>query len=449
MFAEEQKNPSLTAEEARAIARDAFVFGLPLVYIGVQAEQQTGVAKPEGVRAPFNQFVHYRTFPDAKHNAIVGMNVDTLYSLANLDLSAEPIVLSIPEMGDRFWLMQIIDAWNDVPAAPGARTYGGRGGNFALTGPNWKGTLPAGLTEIHSDTSLTMIGGRTYTTGKDDYAAVHKLQDQYALTPLSKWGSAHTPPVSVPVKAGVDATTPVPKQVFGMSAETFFSRFNSLLIDNPPRPVDEPVVVRMAKIGIAPGVSFSMDAFAPDVRAAIESGIKDGQRAIEDGHAKMGEVVNGWQLARDLGKYGIKYAYRATWTYFAVGGNLVEDAFYPTTQVDSTGNRLTGEHRYELRFKKDEIPPVDAFWSLTMYNADSYLVDNPLNRYALSGRDPMQYGADGSLTIYIQNESPGSDKETNWLPAPRDAIFLALRLYRPRQAVIDGSWNPPAAMKVD
>ena len=435
--------------EAKAIAEEAYVFGLPLVYISVQADSLTNVPRPEGARAPFNQFAHYREFPDATNNPIVGMNVDTLYSIAHLDLSAEPIVLSVPEMGDRYWIMQILDAWNDVPAAPGARTVGAKGGNFALVGPNWSGPIPEDLTVIRSDTSLTMIGGRTYTSGRDDYATVHKLQDQYTLTPLSKWGRNYTPPASVSVKAGVDAKTPTPEQVFAMPAETYFARLNALLVDNPARAEDAPVLARIAKIGVAPGASFSMDGLSAEVRKAIEEGVLAGQQEIRGWHAKMGEKVNGWQLARDLGHYGTKYAYRAAWTFYAVSGNLVEDAFYPTTSEDSAGRPLTGANKYRLHFTKEELPPVDAFWSLTMYDADSYLVPNPIDRYSRGGRDQLKYDEDGSLTLYIQHESPGADKEANWLPAPEGPMFLALRLYVPKQAVADGTWNPPAVEKVE
>jgi len=439
----------LSAAEAKTTAQDAFVFGMPLVYIAAQADQLSHVTKPEGAHAPFNQFAHYREFPDAKNNPIVGMNVDTLYSIAYLDLSAEPIVLSIPEVGDRFWLMQIIDGWNDVPAAPGARTSGPKGGNFALIGPNWTGKLPEGLTEVRSDTSLTMIGGRTYTSGKDDYDAVHKLQDQYRLVPLSKWGTDYAPPASVPLKEGVDVKTPTPEYVFGLSAENFFTKLNALLVDNPARPDDKPMMDRIAKLGIAPGAKFSMDNFSPETRKAIEEGVIAGHEEVLAWRAKMGEKVDGWQLARDLGRYGTKYPYRAAWTYFGVGGNLVEDAFYPTTQVDSDGNTLTGDHKYELHFSKDKIPPVDAFWSLTMYDDKSYLVDNPLNRYSRSGRDKMTFGEDGSLTLYIQHDNPGPEKEANWLPAPKGPIFLALRLYSPKKSVADGAWTPPAVKKVE
>ncbi|HKE84687.1 MAG TPA: DUF1254 domain-containing protein [Vicinamibacterales bacterium] len=443
----------VTAAEAKSIAQDGYVFGLPVVYIALQADVQTNVPKPEGGRAPFNQFDHHREFPDAKNNKIVGMNVDTLYSLANLDLTAEPVVLVVPPMaGKRWWIMQIIDAWNDVPAAPGSRTHDGKGGDFAIVGPNFKGEIPAGLEVIHCDTSICALGGRTYTAGPRDYAAVHKIQDQYQLIPLSQWkgqGTRYTPPAEVPVKPGVDASASVPAQVFKMSAEEYFGRLCDLLVNNPAREADAPIMERLAKLGIKPGATFKMDAFDADTRKAIEEGVAAGQQEIRDGESQMGEMVNGWQIARDLGRYGTRYAYRATWTFFGVGGNVVEDALYPFGLVDADGKKFDGANKYVLHLTKDEIPPVDAFWSLTLYDKDSYLVDNPLNRYALGDRSNLKFGPDGSLTLYIQSESPGKDKERNWLPAPKQGTFkLALRLYIPKQQVADGTWKPPAVQRV-
>jgi len=443
----------LTPAEAKAIARDGYIFGMPLVYIGIQADVQTNVSKPEGMQAPSNQFVNYREFPDAKNNNIVGMNVDTLYSLANVDLRAEPVVLVVPPMqGKRWWIMQVLDGWNDVPAAPGFRTHGDKGGKFALVGPNFKGTLPAGLEPIHVDTSLAVIGGRTYTGGKADYDAVHAIQNQYRLIPLSQWTSAganYTPPTSVPVKPGVDAKTPVPVQVSKMSADQFFGTLAELLPDNPARPADAPVMARLARIGVKPGATFSTANLDADTRKAIDDGMAEARQAVRAEEAKMGEMINGWQVARDLGRYKTRYLYRAAWTFFGVGGNLVEDAVYPLTLVDSEKKPLNGANKYVLHFSKNQIPPVDAFWSITMYDKDSYLVDNPIGRYALGDRSNMKLGADGSLTIYIQSESPGQDQESNWLPSPKGEGFkLALRLYVPKKQVIDASWKPPAVQRV-
>lgn len=443
-----QAAEKLTPTEAKAIAKDGYIFGLPLVYIAVQADTQSNVAKPEAGRAPINQLENHREFPDAKNNKIVGMNVDTLYSLAQIDLTAEPIVLVVPPMEEtRWWIMQIIDGWNDVPAAPGSRTHGGKGGNFVLVGPNFKGNLPTGLERINVDTSLVALGGRTYTGGKADYPAVHKIQDKYQLIPLSQWkgtGTNYTPPSKVPVKPGIDAKTPVPAQVFKMSAEQYFGRLAELLVNNPARPADAPIMARLAKLGVTPGAKFTTRTFDPDTQKAINEGIASAQEAIRAEEAHMGEMVNGWQVARDLGRYETKYTYRAAWTFFAVGGNLVEDAIYPVGLVDSTGKKLNGANKYVLHFTKEEIPPVDAFWSLTMYDKDSYLVDNPINRYALGDRSNMKLGNDGSLTIYIQNQQPGQDKVSNWLPSPKGGFKVALRLYGPKKQVSDGTWKPPA-----
>src|SRR5262245_409773 len=297
---------AIPATDAKAIAQEGFVFGLPLVYIALQADVLTNVAKPEGGRAPFNQFDHHREFPDARNNKIVGMNVDTLYSMANLDLTAEPMVLVVPPMDrTRWWVMQVIDAWNDVPAAPGSRTHGDKGAAFALVGPNFKGEVPASLELLRCDTSLCAIGGRTYTAGPADYATVHKIQDAYRLIPLSQWkgnDTRYTPPASVAVKPGVDTRTPVPAQVFKMSAEQFFGRLCELLVNNPARQADAPIMARLATLGIEPGATFTMSVFDADTRKAIEDGVAAGQRAIRETESRMGEMVNGWQVARDLGR---------------------------------------------------------------------------------------------------------------------------------------------------
>ena len=439
----------LTPGQAKALAEDAYVFGFPLVYIETQIDVLTHVTKPEGARSPINQFAHYREFPDAANKTVVGLNVDTLYSLAQLDLSQEPLVLSVPQMGERFWIMQLVDGWNNVPNAPGSRSVGGKGGDFAIVGPGWQGELPAAVTELRMPTSIAIVGGRTYTAGPDDYAAVHALQDQYELVPLSAWGSDYTPPDEVPLKPGVEES-PVGTQVMALSPEAFFNRLNTLLVDNPPEPADPPLMERIAALGVEPGAAFSTSGFDSDVRTGVEEGVAAAQQAIRDEEPKLGEHVNGWNLARDLGRYGTKYLYRAAWTFFGVGGNLVEDAFYPLSLVDGDGEPYDSVNKYVLRFAEEELPPVDAFWSVTMYDKDSYLVANPVNRYALGDRSNLNFADDGSLTIFIQSDSPGDETAANWLPAPTEGGFkLALRLYVPKQEVADGSWAPPPVQRVE
>ena len=442
---------SLTAAEARELAREAWLFGLPLVMFEKQVDYSTHVTRPEEARAPINQFAQFRSFVDASNRAIVGFNVDNLYSLAWIDLSAEPLVLSVPAMGDRYWIMQIVDAWNGVPGAPGSRTHSGSEPHlFLIAGPDWDGVAPEGMEVLRSPTNLGGVGGRTYCAGPDDYAAVNALQDQYTLTPLSAWGKPYEPPSDVPPTEGADGTTLVNEQVMALSAELFFDNLNRLMLTNPPYAADAPMLEKLRPLGIAPGAPFSMVSWSPEVRAAIEEGVMAGKAALAEEAKKLGKMVNFWGLTYDMGRYGTRYAYRAAWTFVGIGGNLIEDAFYPLTLLDSDGNQLTGEHVYALTFGKGEWPPADAFWSLTMYDIEGYLVDNPLNRYAIGDRSGMAPNPDGSLTIYIQGESPGKDKEANWLPAPTTGSFkVALRLYVPRESVLDGSWVPPAIVRAD
>ncbi len=426
------------------------MFGLPLVYIALQVQTNTNVPKPEGPRAPRNQFAHFRALPTASDQVVVGLNVDTLYSLGSIDLTAGPLVLSVPEMGDRYWLMQLIDAWNNVPQTPGSRTLGGKGGDFAIVGPGWTGEIPAGLTELRMPTNLGVIGGRTYVSGPEDIPAVNALQDQYRLVPLEAWGSDWTPPAEVPVPPGVDTKTPVPRQVLATTPESFFGRLNALLPENPPYPEDAPVVARIASLGVTSGSEFPWSSFDPTVQQAISEGVEAGKAAIREQEAHLGEHVNGWQVALDLGRYGAKYAYRAAWTFFGVGGNLIEDACYPLALTDSNGEKLDSARRYKLHFDRDQLPPVNAFWSLTMYDAESYLVANPIDRYALGDRSSLTYDDDGSLTLYIQSSKPDAGRDANWLPTPSEGRFkLALRLYSPKPEVAKGAWRPPPIERAD
>ncbi len=436
-------NVEITAGEARDIAQDAYLFGLPLVYIATQADTLTNVSRPKGIRAPFNQFAHYRKSPDSANREIVGYNADTLYSIAHLDLTAEPIVLSVPDMGCRYWIVQILDAWNDVTAAPSARTVGRGRREYALIGPGWTGQLPQGLTGYCLSSNLDVVWARIYTAGVAEYAAAHKLQDQFRLTPLSRWRTEYDPPSNVAIKEAVNIKTPVPEQVLDMTTEAYFSRLCDLLVANPGRPVDAPVLTRMARLGLKPGSSFHPDDFDSDVQQAIEEGVRAAKMEITNGHENLGDRVNGWQIARNLGRYGTNYAHRARWTFFSVGSNLVEDALYAIATQDRDGNTLTGAGNYRLCFLEKQLPPVNAFWSITLYDTDGYFISNPIGRYSRSSRDRLKYDDDGSLIIYIQTGLPDGQCSVNWLPAPQGRFCLMLRLYWPKPPVAGVKWTPP------
>lgn len=440
----------LSPDDARELAKEAWLFGLPLVLFEKQVDFLTYATQPEETRAPINQFAHYRKFVDASNRSIVGFNVDNLYSLAWIDLSVEPLVLSVPAMGERYWLMQLVDAWNGVPAAPGSRTHSGdKHHDFLIVGPDWNGVAPEGMEVLRMPTNLGGVGGRTYCAGPDDYTAVNRLQDQYKLTPLSAWGKPNIPPTNVPLKKGVNGKTLVNEQVMALSADQFFPNLNRLMVRNPPNADDTPMLEKLRPLGIAPGEAFSTAGWNPELRAALDQGVAQAKAAMAEEAKQLGEMVNNWGLTYDMGRFGTRYTYRAAWTFVGIGGNVIEDAFYPLALLDAEGKQLTGEHSYTLTFAKDAWPPAGAFWSITLYDQDSYLVENPLNRYAVGDRSGMKANPDGSLTIYIQAENPGGDKEANWLPAPKSGPFkLAMRVYAPRNSILDKTWVPPAVKRV-
>jgi hypothetical protein len=301
------------------------------------------------------------------------------------------------------------------------------------------------MTVLRSSTDLLMVAPRIYTSGGEDYARVHQLQDGFRLTPLMKWGSGYEPPPVVPVHLGVDGKTPVAKQVFAMTPEVYFTRLCQLLVHNPPRDRDAGVMAHMARLGMTPGGSFRMDPFGPAVRKAIKQGVSEAQTEIEERRARLSETRNGWQVTQDLGRYGTLYSQRAASTYYAVGGNLVGDAFYASGLVDDDGKRLNGAHKYTLRLPEGRPPAAGAFWSVTLHDPEAKA---PVHRTTLGARDHLQRGADGSVTLYIQHEPPGAERESNWLPAPQGGFQLGLRLCGRGQEAADSAWEPPPVVRV-
>jgi hypothetical protein len=296
---------------------------------------------------------------------------------------------------------------------------------------------------------MVWVIGRTKTSGKADYATVHAIQRQYRLTPLSVWGTSYAPPQDVPVTSRVAHRTPPVEQVAGMDATAFFDSLVALMASNPPSAADAPVLERMAKIGIAPGQRFDSNILQPAVAEAISRALPAAQARIAGAQKQLGDaIVNGWFMSADLGQYGTDYLKRACVALVGLGANLPEDAIYPHTAVDSAGQPLSGEHRYVLRFEAGRLPPVTGFWSLTMYNNRQFFVENPLDRYAIRDRDQLRISLDGSLELYIQHDSPGGERESNWLPAPQDGFNLVLRLYWPSREILRGIWMPPAVQRV-
>jgi hypothetical protein len=441
----------LTAKEATEIGVDAYIYGYPLITMEMTRRVMTNVAEPKGSHAPMGQFHKARAYPDASFKDITAPNADTLYTTAWLDVSKEPFVLSLPDEGERYFLMPMLDAWTNVFEVPGKRTTGDKAQTYAITGPGWKGTLPEGVKELKSPTALVWILGRTYCTGTpEDYKAVHALEDKYTLVPLSSYGKEYTPPKGT-VDPKIDTKTGVRDQVNKLSAAEYFKLMAELMKDNPPAKDDAPIVASMAKLGLEPGKEFDMSKLDADVAKALDEVPAAGFKKIM-GHAKDGgENVNGWLISTQTGLYGTDYLQRAFITAVGLGANRPQDAIYPMSEADTEGKPYRGVNKYVMHFPKDQTPPVNAFWSLTMYDDKYFFVDNPLNKYTVSPRNALKFNEDGSLDIYIQHESPGKDKEANWLPAPQDRFVLMLRMYWPKDkdpSIIDGTWKPPAVKVV-
>jgi hypothetical protein len=429
----------------------AVIYGLPLVLMDLTEQSLTNVAGPLAIAAPVNQFANAPMFPSAAFKKVVRANVDTLYSSAFLDLSKEPMVLSVPETKKRFYLMQLMDAWSNVLASPGTRTTGSGAANYAITGPEWTGTLPPGVQALKSPTNTVWILGRTETNGPADYAAVHAIQAGYKLVPLSAFGKPYTPPPSA-VDAAIDMKTPPVDKLRAMSATAYFNALARLMKANPPAPADAPFVARLATIGIVPGQPFEPSKLDASVVASLDRSVEVAFAKIKEASKQLGTPVNGWHIpSKALGRFGTDYAMRAVIALLAFGANLPEDAVYPTAFVDGDGQHLNGANRYVLHFERGSEPPVNAFWSVTLYDSESFFVPNSIDRYAVSSWMPFVRNADGSLDIRVQKESPGKGKEQNWLPTSDGDFNLTMRLYWPKDgssSILNGTWSPPAVRRV-
>jgi len=450
---------SLSPAEARKIAEDAYVYGYSLITTEVTRVQGTNISKaePNKLGAPMNQFANVPRYPPADYRGVSAPNADTLYSLAWLDLS-EPMVFSHPDMGSRFYLFEMVDLWmTDLKSSPSTRIAGGNAENYLITGPGWSGDVPAGMKHISMPTRYMVILGRTYADGTaEDYKAVNALQAQYKITPLSAWGKTYTP-VAPPVdpNPGFSMTAKPQEAILAMGTEGYFTLMAKLM-DRiaPPATEDAPMLASMAKIGIGPGKPFEMGKLDPAVQTALKDIPQTALKKIEANKDALGAIVDGWVVTKGLGTYGTDYMKRAVVAAFGWPANQQDDAVYPYTEVDSTGQKLTGANQYTLTFAKDATPPVNGFWSITMYEIDQgwWFVPNDLNKFTVSPRNNLTYNRDGSVTLYFQNASPGAEKEANWLPAPKGEFIPMLRMYWPKEnnpSILNGSWGPPPVVKAN
>ena len=342
----------------------------------------------------------------------------------------------------------MLDMWTDVFASPGWRTTGTQSADFLVTPPGWTGDVPEAFAQIASPTAYVWIIGRTKTDGPADYAAVHTIQAGYKVTPLSWWGNV---PLLVTVKTDpkVDMKTPPMEQVHSMSAEAYFTYAAELLKLHPAHLTDQPILAQMKRIGIQAGKSFDFGKLDSVVKQALASVPVDARQLMKWKVPTIARVVNGWSMNTDtMGVYGNYYLKRAIVAQLGLGANLPEDAIYPLNLADQAGKPLDGANQYTIHFEKGAAPPVLAFWSITLYDADGFQVANVLNRFAVSSWMPFKYNADGSLDLYFQSDNPGKEKEANWLPAPKAPFNLTLRLYSPQAEALTGKWNPPPVTRL-
>ncbi|MDR1524483.1 MAG: DUF1254 domain-containing protein [Tannerella sp.] len=446
--------PGLSKDEAVALAREAYLFVTPLVYTDV-----TRVSSP----APDNRLHLFNDFPDHTFRRVVAPNNDTNYSLAFLDLSRGAIAVELPDTKGRYYVFPLQDAWTNNFFLPGKRTTGTGAQKYLITPPGWTGEVPEGLTQVKSPTTLVWIIGRIQVNSPEDQRDfVYPLQQQFVLKPLSAWQDGSEPAVDpqYPHRLYGDFLLREPggksvvEIVRNIPLESFFNYANALLSDNPPFEADSSIVRRIAAIGVGAGLQFNLSAFDLETQEALKQVPADVyaeldkpvfERPLKSGY--FGKTT--FDPEAKVGDYKTDYNTRALVAYKGLGALPPEEAVYYSYYTDRDGEPLNGKNRYRIHFDKGQLPPAQTFWSYTVYGADRYLVENPIRRYAIGDRNALKYNRDGSLDLYLSRESPGKNRESNWLPTGSEDFNLTLRIYIPATTFLEdpSTWNDPKPVK--
>lgn len=421
--------------ETVRLAAKSYVFGYPLVMTDITRTNFTRTI------APANHLVNMAEFPEADFRVFVRPNVDTLYTQAWLDMDAGPWVFEVPS-SSRYLVMQFLDAWSNVFASVGTRTTGQEGGRYLLVGPSWQEQVPDGMTLLRSPTRMNWLLGRIQTNGKADYAAVHGIQSGLSLRSLEAWQQGRVLE-NLPFQLPEQSVTPPLFTMRELSPQAFFGQLSSLMQDNPAVAADASAVAALNQLGVSPGAGVPRWNWLQT--QAVGLGMWLAQHEMHAALQRSDVLINGWRQApMHIAAFGQDYGIRAVVAMVGFGANLAEEAIYPNANVDSQGQALQGGQRYRLHFAAGELPPAQAFWSVTAYDADGYLIANPLHRYALGDRDPLTYNPDGSLDLLLQNEAPAPAQHANWLPTPSSGTFsLTGRIYLPERRMLDGQWHMP------
>lgn len=441
---------ALTPAEARVIAKQAYIYGFPLVdHYRVQYTYFQDRQHPE-FKAPWNTLHNTARIYTPDDKAYPTPNADTPYSQLGADLRSEPLVLTLPavEKG-RYYSAQFVDAYTYNFGYVGSRTTGNGGGTFLLAGPDWKGSVPPGIDRVfRSETQFAFVFYRTQLEGPGDLENVKRIQAGYKVQPLSTFLGQPAPAAAPAVDFLVPLSAEAERSSLG-----FFRQLNFVLGFGPIHPSEAAMMQGFAKLGVGPGLTFDEQALPADIREAIKAGIADAWKDFDS----LGQQVARGEIStsRFLGSreyLGNNYLYRMRATVTGLYGNDREETLYPPFYLDASGQKLdASQHRYTLRFAPGQLPPVNAFWSLTLYDAQRLLVANPLNRYLINSpmladlkRDP-----DGGITLYLQHQQPEDAKLANWLPAPNGPFYVAGRLYWPKPEALDGQWQAPKVQRVD
>jgi hypothetical protein len=438
----------VTPAEARAIAKEAYVYGFPLVdSYRIQYGYFVDTSNPE-FKKPWNEIANIPRVYTPDDKLAQTPNSDTPYSWLGLDLRAEPIVLTVPPIDkDRYFTIQLIDWYTFNFDYIGSRATGNNGGTFLIAGPNWKGETPKGVTKVfRSETDFILAFYRTQLFNPGDIDNVKKIQAQYKVQALSDFLGQPSPKVSK-----IEFVKPLTPEQQKTSLD-FFTILNFVLQFCPTHPSETELRARFAKIGVGVGQNFDASKLSPEIKAAIEQGTADAWTDFEN---LQKQVEAGAVTSSDM--FGTRaelknnYLYRMAGTIYGIYANSKEEAIYPVVAVEPAGQQSNGGNRYTMRFAPDQLPPVNAFWSITMYDFPGrLLVANPIDRYLLNSPMLPQFvrDADGGITFYVQNESPGKDKEPNWLPAPKGPFAVYMRLYWPKPEALDGRWKAPPMKQV-
>ena len=468
--------PAVSAEALQDIAVDAYLYAYPMVLMEATRRASTQVPKPLAGKAPMNQFGHRTVFPEPGSTDVGWPSADMLYSSLWYDVSRQPLRIQVPDAGGRYYGLSLLDMWSDEYASRGTRVVGSGPQTFLIVGPDWQGRAPFGTDIIRSPTASGWLLARIQTAGPADYGAVNQLQAGMTASPVATTApppTLKTPPRRGAAKPATWANPVTPgtghaltglapgttlhtsmtwdtqgspgEQVASMTPATFFAVFAELLRANPPHPNDHAILRRMQRIGLAGPQPFVYEQLEPAVQQALEAARPVAGRRIADAVRRLGTPMNGWNsVLTGIGTYGTDYLRRAAIAYAGLGATTPDEALYPVTAVDDDGRRLRSDDDYILHFDKAQLPPVNAFWSLTLYNDAHSLAPNRAGRYSIRSTDALKYNKDGSLTIYIARDNPGEDRASNWLPTPEQGNFsLSMRLYWPQDLALDGAWAPP------